>query len=282
MDLIADTNVWYDIGAGRRNPAVLKSNGNRLVATPISLLEIASLIDNHNLSDRKNAAIAVLDHADQIADDCEYHLACLWGLNIKKPNIPWWDAFKAIANASSAPELEAGVADFTDMVTRKINVPLAKAWRTYHWDDFKEKVIVAIDQYLHGYKRAREKGKIKYFNKQDGEIFANALRSAFVRKCVVETTFYRALLVAGEPTRSPTDIEYQQAEPLVTPYVDAYIEYMIGCATAYAPQSNDLGDSECFLYLQLNTAFLSSDKRWVYIARKACPANYCDPENKVP
>lgn len=282
MDLISDTNVWYDLGAGRRDPGILKANGNRLIATPISLLEIASLIDDYNLTERKNAAIAVVNHADQIADDCEYHLACLWGLNIEKPNVPWNEAFKAISGAASRAELVAGVDDFTDMVKRKINVPLAKAWRTYHWDDFKDKVTVAINQYLPGYKLAREQGKIRHFNKKDGETFANAIRSDYVRKCVVETTFYRALLVAEKPIRKPTDIEFQQAEPLVAPYVDAYIEYMIGCATAYAPQSNDLGDSECFLYLQNNSAFLSSDKRWVCIARKACPANFCDPENKVP
>jgi hypothetical protein len=282
MDLIADTNVWYDIGAGRRDPVTLKANGNRLVATPISLLEIASLIDDRNLTERKNAAIAVVNHADAIADDSEYHLACIWELNAQEHNVPWGEAFKAIAGAHSRAEIVAGVDDFADMVKRKINLPLAKYWRSYHWDDFRDKVIIAIDQHVPGYKRARDQGKIKHLNKGDGEIFANTIRSAQVRKIIVETTFQRALLVAGEPNRRPTDAEYHQAEPSVAPYVDAYIEYMIGCATAFAPQSNDLGDSESFLYLQNNRAFLSSDKRWVCIARNACPANFCDPENKVP
>lgn len=282
MDLIADTNVWYDIGAGRRNPGILKSNGHRLVATPISLLEIVSLIDNHNLSARKNAAKAVVDYADVISNGSEYHLAGLWGFKLQNPHIPWVEAFKAIAQASSVPELEAGVADFTDMVKRKINVPLAKTWRTYHWDNFKDQVITAIDQYLPGYKTAREQGKVKHYNKQDGEIFAKLIKSEYVRKTVVNVTFHRALLVTEQPIRNPTVDEYNHAEPLVSSYVDAYIEFLIGCATTYAPQSNDLGDSECFLYLQSNKAFLSSDRRWVSIARKACPAHVCDPENKVP
>ena len=281
MDLICDTNVWYDIGTGRRNPAILKANGDRLIATPMSLLEIASLIDDHNINERKHAAIAVIRYADEVADDCEYHLANMWGLNPQKANVPWGEAFKAISGANSEAELIAGVDDFADMVRRKINVPLTKTWRTYHWDDFRDKVVEAIDNFVTGYKAARDKGKMKRLNKEDGEVFAKNIRSAQVRKIVVETTFQRALLVVGEPDRKPTNAEYQHGEPAVTPYVDAYIEYIIGCTTDYAPQSNDLGDSECFLYLQGNRRLLSSDKRWVDIAKKACPAFFLDPENKV-
>jgi len=55
-----------------------------------------------------------------------------------------------------------------------------------------------------------------------------------------------------------------------------------GCATECSPHVSDLGDSECFIYLQGTNSFLSSDKRWVRIARKVCPNNVFDPENKVP
>jgi len=68
---------------------------------------------------------------------------------------------------------------------------------------------------------------------------------------------------------------------LLSAYADAYIEYIIGCATEFAPQRNDLGDSECFLYLQDDYRFLSSDVRWVKIARRACPSYLLDPENKT-
>jgi hypothetical protein len=33
VKLVADTNVWYDVGAGERNLAALKAGGSRLVAT---------------------------------------------------------------------------------------------------------------------------------------------------------------------------------------------------------------------------------------------------------
>lgn len=283
MELIADTNVWYDIGAKTRDPNVLKGGGQHsLVATPTSILEIASLIDQHNLPARQAAAQAILDHADEIAVDCEYHLATLWGLAMQKPNVPWRDACKAIVQSSSTTELQQGVADFNDRVLRKVNISLARVWRLSQWDDFKNKVVDAIDSHVAGYKAARDQGKVKHLSKKNGEKFGNALRSSDARKVFVAGTFYRALLIAGQSPRQPTDAECAKATPLVSAYVDAYTEYLVRCATEYAPQTNDLGDSECFLYLQGSTALVSSDKRWVKIAKHVCPAQYCDPENKVP
>lgn len=245
-------------------------------------MEVSSLIDQHNLADRRRAAQSVVDHADVIAEDCEYHLSKLWGLQVANPGIAWIEGFNAIAQASSASQLQNGVEDFHAMVKRTVNLQLVKAWRTYHWDDFRDKVVDAIDGYVPDYKAARTKRQFKHLNKEAGKKFADALRSPEAREAVVKATFWRGLLVANQALRDPSQSEYNRAEPLVSPYVDAYIEYLIGCATDFAPQSNDLGDSECFLYLQNDNAFLSSDKRWVGIARKARPSRCLDPEKKVP
>jgi len=58
MNLIVDTNVWYDLGTGNRDPRVLKSGGNRLVALPISFLEISAGLEARTLDQRKRAAQA--------------------------------------------------------------------------------------------------------------------------------------------------------------------------------------------------------------------------------
>ena len=99
MNLIADTNVWYDIHSGNRDPKVLKSGNHRLIATPTSFLEIASGIVERTLSERTGAAKAVLAHADDIADDSESHIARLWRLPAPS-TFPWMEGFKAIANAT--------------------------------------------------------------------------------------------------------------------------------------------------------------------------------------
>jgi hypothetical protein len=60
----------------------------------------------------------------------------------------------------------------------------------------------------------------------------------------------------------------------LAPYLDAYIEYIHGCATSFAPQANDFGDSECFVYLQDENKLVTREKRWTTIARQVCPAHY--------
>ncbi|MFA5928558.1 MAG: hypothetical protein WC838_04585 [Candidatus Margulisiibacteriota bacterium] len=280
MQLIADTNVWYDIGATRRDPYMLKAGGqHRLVATPISILEIASLIDRYNLHERQTAAQAILNYADEIAVDPESHLASLWNLPTPEQNVPWNDICKAIVQSSSTMELQKGVADVNDRVFRKVNVSLAEAWRLYQWNDFKSKVDYVLNLDVPGYKAARRKGKIKHLNKKEGENLSNRLKSIEVNKVIVKGTFCRALRVAGQPCRQPTDAEYARTYPSIAPYVDAYTEYLIRCATEYAPETNDLGDLECFLYLQGHAALVSRDKRWGKIARKVCPAYYYDPDS---
>jgi hypothetical protein len=282
MNLVADTNVWYDIGAGSRDPAALKSSGNRLIATPTSFLEIASRIDERTFPERKAAAQAVVSHADEIAEDCESHLAKLWGLPVSGPTIEWIEGFRAIAQASSPDELELGVADLDARVKRTVKLSVVAEWREYHWNDFRDRVVEALDQHIPGYLKARAKGRFKQLGEEDGKKLAMAMRSDEVRKFVVKSTFHRALLVVDQEPREPTSTEYGHADELVSPYVDAYTEYIIGCATEFAPQPNDLGDSECFLYLQDERSFLSSDARWVKIARRACPSLVYDPERKIP
>jgi hypothetical protein len=282
MNLLADTNVWYDIGSGGRDPAALKSGGNRLIATPTSFLELASRIDERTFPERKAAAQAVVSHADEIAEDCESHLAKLWGFQAAGPKMDWIEGFRAIAQASSPAELDQGVNDLGARVTRIVKLSIATQWREYHWNDFRDRVVEALDQHIPGYLAARAKGRSKQLGQEDGKKFAKAMRSVEVREFVVKSTFYRALLIVDQVPREPTKAEYDHAEPLLSAYADAYIEYVIGCATEFAPQPNDLGDSECFLYLQDDWSFLSSDARCVRIGRRACPSRTCDPENKVP
>ncbi len=282
MNLVADTNVWYDIGAGWRNPTVLKSGANRLVATPTSFLEIASGIDERTFANRKAAAQAVVSHADEVAEDCESHLAGLWGLSVPGAKIDWIEGFRAIAQASSPAELTHGVSDFDASVVRTVDLTLAAHWRTYHWNDFRDQVERALDGQILGYLAARAKGHSKQLNRENAKLFAEAMRLPEVRQFVISSTFFRALMVVGQDPREPTKEEWSASEPLVSPYADAYIEYIIACASEFAPQPNDLGDSECFLYLQEDRRLLSSDVRWVKIARRACPLWILDPENKVP
>jgi len=281
MNLIADTNVWYWISDGRRDPAVLKAGGNRLIAHPISILEIVSEIDETNYSKRQAAAQTLLDHADETLEDSESHLVRLWGLEPRTLEIDWRDIVLAVAHSSSVDEITTGVVDATTERRISVNLPLMKSMRNAHWMGFRDTVVDALDVHCPGYKEARERGTRISIDPKDEPECKKVLRSSEFKRMLATAIFNRALLAKDLPARGMTDEEYAVAAPQIKCYLDAYVEYIIRCATDFSPQPNDLGDSECFIYLQGTNCFLSSDKRWVRIARAVCPSNVFDPEHKV-
>jgi predicted nucleic acid-binding protein len=282
MNLIADTNVWYDISEGTRTPRNLKACGNRLVATPISVLEIVSGITKDNFAQRKNAVRAILDHADEITEDSESHLVSLGALKADRPEFAWKDVLLAVSQASFIDELQTGVPDPTANVKRTIDLEFLKQWRSTQWSLFKQDIEEALDQHIPGYGAARASGQRAKIVKALKEPYKTVLRSDEFKRFVIGAVFQRALMAAEQPFREPTQEEGSRGEQLLSPYANAYIEYVIGCGTEFAPDSNDLGDSESFLYLQGDNRFLSRDKRWVTIGRRACPSYVHDPEENIP
>lgn len=281
MNLIADTNVWYWISDGRRDPLLLKAGGNRLIAHPISILEMVSEIDATNYGKRRAAANALLVHADEIVEDPESHLVRLWGHQPRRLTIDWRDIVLAVARSSSALEITTGVVDTETQRNLSVNLQLMRGMRDVHWTDFRDQVVDALDTHCPGYKQARESGTRISIDPRLALEYKTTLRSDTFKRVLATAIFNRALLAQDLPPREPTNEEYTVAAPKIKCYLDAYVEYIIRCATDFTPQPNDLGDSECFLYLQGTNCFLSSDKRWVRIARAVCPNNVFDPENKV-
>jgi hypothetical protein len=277
VKLIADTNVWYDIGNGSIDPTQFDDEDQLLMATPTSLLEIASGIDDKSFEERRRAAQAVLDHASEIADDTETHLARLWNVPLTMPAVNWLDGFKAIAQARHAKELETGVSDYEARVVRRIGVDLISRWREIHWKGFASEVVHILDEWIPEYESARQKGKREKLAKDNREPFKDAMRSDEIRIPLLFATFERTKLKV-ESVILPTPEATELAKMALKPYLDAYAEYIIRCAIEMAPQTNDFGDCESFIYLQADSALVTSDDRWVKIAQHVCPGQIIVPE----
>ncbi len=272
MDLICDTNVWYDIDAGRRDPEGIKAAGHRLMATPTSFIEITSKLDEKNFEKRSGAARAVVDFADGMLDDTERHLASLWNLEVEALGIDWLDAFKALAMAKSLQELQEGVQDIGEGVTRKVRLDVAE-WARGHWDSFAREVEVLVDKFFPGYLAARDEGQAKYAKKEDAQSFGDESRLPAIERYVAGGTRARAALHMTVP--APPLSEEEEEEELnriggvLIPYARAYARYVYNCATKYTPDRNDWGDLECFIYLQEDRRLLTCDKRWLEVAKES-------------
>jgi hypothetical protein len=276
MKLIADANVWYDIGNGRIDPEQFGACGEGLFATPTSLLEVASGINARSFSERKRAAVSVLEYAAGVTEDTETHLARVWSVGIHPVSIPWMDGFRAIASAESVDELESGVADFASRIVRRVGVGVVREWREKHWSGFQQDIVTALDEWIPGYRDARNEGRYKRIAKENRSAFNEAMRSREVKVMLTLATYERVRLAAPE-LPSPSNELISQAETILAPYINAYGEYVIRCATEMAPQANDFGDCESFIYLQPGTSLITSDDRWVRIAQAVCPSQIIVP-----
>ncbi|WP_158822445.1 hypothetical protein [Granulicella sp. S156] len=270
MKLIADTNVWYDIGNGIIDPLQFSEAETGLFATPISLLEIASGIDDHALDERKRAADAVIRYCTGVTDDTETHLAKLWEAAVNSESLPWIDGFRAIAGASTQQELESGVDDIASRTRRTVKVGLVHDWREEHWRGFQTDVIDALNDQIPGYADARAQGRFVRLAKEARVPFRDAMRSREIKVMTMMATYERTRWLHNGPI-SPASEVASRLEILLAPYIGAYGEYIIRCATEMAPQANDFGDFESFAYLQPGTVLVTRDKRWVKIAKAVCP-----------
>lgn len=195
MDLIADTNLWYDLAAGRRSRSDAKLQGN-LVATPISFIEITGKLTAASLLERQGAARAILDHSSGIAQDPETYISVRWGLGDPAFGIDWNAGLIAIINAKSLQEIVAGVPDRAAGVTRSVNTQAAHAARLAHWEGFADAVGDMIESDLPGYKASRAMGgRLKRFRGVDRIAFEQKMRSVALRDELIAATHARACLV---------------------------------------------------------------------------------------
>ena len=270
MNIVCDTNIWYEIAFGETDATQLKSDGHRLLATPLSLLELSSKIDETNFSARSGAAKAVVEHADEILPDPEHHLAAIWQVDAQYDPFDWKQGICTLANAKDVSELQSGVIDFDKQIQMKVNVSYATNWRTDRYDKFVEDMLKVINTFWPGYEAARLAGRATHMPREMGELFDKATSYPDQIKQYVLATYARATcLPQGAEIPMPDQGVLDAAVSQLTTYATIYQKYVVRLATFNTPKPNDLGDLECFLYAQDGRRIFTKDKNWLVLAKDA-------------
>ena len=278
-DLICDTNVFYGIDAGRVSVPRLRAAGHRLLLTPVSVLELISHVTPQNFAARQGAARAALGSADELLDDPEVVLGDIWRIPAEPAGVDWRDGLRALAQAGSVADLGAGVEDAPAGVVRRVDVPLARAWRGGHYDDFEQQMITAVEDYVPGYAAARANGGFLHATAAQRAAAEAVFTQAEARAFLLAATRVRAMLGAAEPVGNASAEETAHALGLLGPYLEVYHHYFMDVVTTqYAPQPNDFGDLECFVYLSGDRLVATSERRWLQVAQNAgLAAQVVDP-----
>src|SRR5271168_4307100 len=129
-NLILDTNVFYDLGAGSLTASDIGDADEILWYSPLSVLELAGKWSLRTFLARKAAANAILTSgAKELPDQDTYLTRDLFGYALKRPPVVLTDAVKAMADSHEMKSLVSGVLDFADRVVRRVSVPKVEKWR---------------------------------------------------------------------------------------------------------------------------------------------------------
>lgn len=280
-DLICDTNVFYNIAAGTVNPAAIKAAGHRLLLTPVTVLELISHITDRDFGIRQAAARAALQHTDELLRDPETLLAEIWGLPPEPQNVDWFDGLRALDGSAGLAALGEGVPDFGASLVRRVDVPLARMWRGGHYDDFEQDMIAAADQYVPGYATSRASGRLRNATAAQRHAALTAFSDEQAGNVTLLATRLRAWLGREGDLPPATEEEMTHASALLDAYCRVYRRYFLDVVTtAYAPQPNDFGDLECFVYLRENRLVATSEVRWHDVSTRAgLSGAVVDPKN---
>ena len=268
MDLICDTNIWYDIGSGDIDANAVKAQGHRLLATAVNALEIGSKLSDKSLVYRKRAAKAILDHADAILDDPERHLGILWQTPIPPLKLDWRDLVKAVAEAPDMSGFTNGIIDVVEQVVRRVDHALATSWRTQVYADFEKDIITVIDGEIPGYAAARAQKKGATMKQAQLNQFQAKMADPGMFAAAVLATYDRVRLQVPNSAAQPAQALKPDAFRKLYNYGRAYPAYLVHIAAGHAPEPNDWGDLEAFIYLHDGMKLLTSETKWHEVAQR--------------
>lgn len=283
MDLICDTNVWYNIGSGRIDAHAIKSQGHVLLATAVNVLEIGSKLTSKSLNARRQAARAILDHASEIVEDPERHLGFIWQTPVPKLAIDWRDLVKAVAQAPDMTAFTDGIIDTVDQVIRRVDHNLATTWRTLVYADFEHDIITVIDGEMPGYAAARAKKKGAAMKKTQLKQFQAKMSDPGMFVATVRATYDRVHLHVPSAALQPAKALEAVACQKLLNYGRFYPAYLVYVAAGHAPEPNDWGDLDAFVYLHDGRKLLTSETKWHDVAKQCGIAGeVIHPDNLLP
>lgn len=263
-----DTNVLYYLGAGTLSKRDVVVSGQELWVTPINVLEILAGISAKEWNARRDAAKAIIIHADNMAADPEEHLSSVIERRPPRVNPIWRDGAEALSQATSEADLLKGVADFSARVIRSVNPKVAAAAKATHYDGFIADMITLCDRELPGY-RASVDGKTHtpVVKKEDRDKVRSDLSSVgFVVSMFCSGLLQRYRLIGTKQIDLLSNDTFLALQDLA-PYCAVYGGYLRELLTARRkPDSNDWGDLELFLYLQPGTFVATAEQKWGAIA----------------
>ena len=278
--VILETHVLYDIGLNRVSIEDIRSPGERLFYSPISVLELVSKLNEGSFADRKAAANAILDHGIEELLGPESHLTMVFGYKLAEPVLSFADAVHALAKAENLEEAQSGVPDYELRVWRSLNVSCANTWREKVEQKWEDDLISLMKENIPRFRKWCVKDKKKRsasvpkLRNEEKEKFLSGMKSEELSARVISACQMRAFL---EADKDDLNVPKQRANKLaaailkVACFTQMYKHYLLRLMTeGLLPDKNDSGDIDFFLYsTDDDHVVVTNEKKWINIAEAA-------------
>ena len=275
---IGDSNIFYDVGEGKKNLADAVKPGEQLHYSPVTVVEIASKVTEDSFPKCKAAAQAIIDSGANLLLDPQSHLTRLFGYKLAEKPFDWSHAIVAIAQVRSVAELEQGVADYRARVRRRVVISEALHWRETTYELWHDDMIGVMRDKVPKFSewwdapQDQRKNEVPKIKKKDqkavlDELDSEPLLTELIVAC--QTRSFRGAIPPDVENPAPELVNsLAQAIDKIRCYCKVYIQYVKRLLTQnMLPQYNDGGDLELFLYLTDDDHVLvTSDKRWLRVA----------------
>lgn len=281
-NLILDTNVFYNLGSGLLTLDTIRSPGDSLFYSPLSVLELAGKWSARSFLDRKAAAQAILTSgAAELPDPDTFLTRDIFAYEMKRPPVSLIDAVKAMAASREMGSLISGVEDYAERVVRRVSVAKAEMWRQVIEGKWKNDML-AIQRMeiprFDGWHRADpaiRKQQVPRLRGDAKNLLVQNTKHPGWNLTLVVNCHRRALMGARKiqgivaPTEASATIN--RAVACLTCYCAVYTQYLLRLLTDGAlPEENDSGDLELFLYATDDDhVVVTSEKKWKRMADAA-------------
>ena len=265
--IIADTNIWHYLS--KKNGIILNilKRSGILCCSPINFFEIASAVNEVNFCDKKSAAKAVIDYAEEYLPSNEIFLKQSWGFDCYD-DIKWKHLYGELACAKNYE-------DFNNFIIKKFKVSPNESWRNNLYYPFPEDIKKYINRIIPNYIEKIDIGKTIPKIK-DPAVLSKFNNEDFINKIIISTwdrLKYNSKKISDGVEDCTSELRFNEAKPKILCYATAlakYLKYLLEFGAK--PEENDAGDLECFLFLRDDNYILATaDKRWVKIGKEACP-----------
>lgn len=291
-DLVCDSNVFYDIARVSIDVADLTANGTRkLLASPMTIVEILSRVDAVSFADRKSAAESLRDNANVIPN-VEYELANAFGIaDLSAKSTTWYDFLLELCNANTYSDycfqIDTMGQKFETVDMDVLGLPGGQAeqidhkffgeFRNLHQIQFVNAIRNAIEQVCPGYLKRLKKNKVGVAQADRRGCSSKIASSAFM-DALFERQQQRALI-------SPF-VDLSKAPNVVNPSISANARTNLDCYMKMYREflshlvngkrgvhENDFGDLEFFLHIVPGRAFATTEAKWKTLAIDAGVGN---------